>query len=127
MLRSGLHLIVGLQGKLHPASCGRYGLNPGAYLVVPVHPVLRSILVVEVEGALGSIDGQHVVVVANSIPLSILVGEDSALQDLVIAEGDTYNRDQDMRQIRTCLTSGHATYLQHCRTPASDTARHCLA
>lgn len=43
------------------------------YLVISVHPVLRTILIVDMERTLRGIDGQHVVVSANPVSLSILV------------------------------------------------------
>lgn len=49
-----------------------YGIHT-VYLVISVHPVLCSILVVDVEGTLRGVDGQHVIVRANPIPLRILV------------------------------------------------------
>lgn len=44
-----------------------------ADLTVSVHPILGSVLVVDVEGTFWCIDGQHVIVCADAIPLGVLV------------------------------------------------------
>ena len=58
-------------------------------LIVSVHPVLSSILVVDVEWTARSVDGEHVVVGTDAIALCVLVCEHSRLQYFVIAECDT--------------------------------------
>ena len=67
------------------------------YLIVSTHPVLCSVFIVDVKGALGGVDGQHVVVGANPVPLGVLVRKHSALQDLVVAEGDTCTPRQQVK------------------------------
>jgi hypothetical protein len=53
-----------------------------------VHEVHVSIMVIVVEGALGLVDGQHLVVDAQPVALSVSVAEHTRLQQLVIAEAD---------------------------------------
>jgi hypothetical protein len=53
-----------------------------------VHEVHVSIVVVVVEGTLGLVDGQHLVVDAQPVALSVRVAEHARLQQLVVAEAD---------------------------------------
>lgn len=53
-----------------------------------MHEVHASVVVVVVEGALGLVDGQHLVVDAQPVALRVCVAEHSRLQQLVIAEGN---------------------------------------
>ena len=55
-----------------------------AYLLIPLCDIHSPLIVVVLVGALGGIDRQQLVVGSQPVPLSIRVGKDTRLQQLVI-------------------------------------------